>query len=456
VNLRKDPVPRLIRTLALPASVGMVFSTLLAVTDTWYAGMLSPTALAALSLAGPVFFLVMTLGIGIGQATNALVGNRLGAEETGAARRLAMQSIAFATIVSLTGAFVAFLCTPWLFGAMGGEAPYLEPATAYMNVVLLGTAFFALALVVNAILNTRGDTTSYRNAQIAAFLANLGLDPLFMFVFELGVVGVAVATILVQGGVVCWLLYKASRLDFMRTPRLVEFRPHGGCWLEIARQSLPTSASMMLVAVGSLIIVAFVSRFGEPAMAAYGIALRIEQLILLPTIGINIAVLSLTGVNLGARLTERVREVYRTGLVMGTALMLVGGVVLVLFSEGLMGLFTDDEQVREIGRVYLHFEAAILPAYALLFISAASLQGLKLPEIPLYFNVGRQVIGQLSLFWIAVELLGTDITGVWWSVLAVNWAAGIGIVIVARRKLARLGEAPPPAPGALLATEIGT
>ena len=431
-------MPTLIRALAVPASVGMMFSVLLNVTDTWYAGLLSPTALAALSLAGPVFFLVMTLGIGIGQATNALVGHRLGADEPAAARRLAVQSIAFATLVSLAGAFAAWLATPWLFGVMGGESPYLEPATDYMSVVLLGTAFFALALVINAILNTRGDTTSYRNAQMVAFVANIGLDPLFMFVLDLGVVGVGVATVVVQGGVVAWLLYKVLRLDFMTRPHASEFVPQLPCWAAIARQSLPTSVSMMLVAIGSLIITAFVTRFGESAMAAYGIALRIEQLILLPTIGINIAVLSMTGVNLGGERYERVRETYRTGLTYALALMIGGGVVLAAFARPVMALFTGDAEVISIGVTYLHFEAAILPAYALTFLSAATLQGLKRPEIVMYFNVVRQVLGQLLLFWIAVEVIGSDITGIWWSVLIVNWVLAVAIVAVVRRFLADL------------------
>lgn len=422
----------------------MVFSTLLTVTDTWYAGMLSPTALAALSLAGPVFFLVMTLGIGIGQATNALVGNRLGADQSDAARRLALQSIAFATLMSLAGAALAFLCTPWLFRLMGGEAPYLQPATEYMYVVLLGTAFFALALVINAILNTRGDTTSYRNAQIVAFLANIGLDPLFMFVFDLGVTGVAVATIVVQGGVVLWLLHKVLGFDFMQAPEAREFRPDLASWRDIARQSIPTSASMMLVAVGSLIIVSFVARFGESAMAAYGIALRIEQLILLPTIGINIAVLSMTGVNFGAGLHERVREIYRTGILMALSLMLVGGVVLVIFAGPVMDLFTADEEVRAIGKTYLYFEAAILPAYALTFLSAAALQGLKRPEVTLYFNIIRQVVAQLLLFWLVVDVMDADITGLWWSVLAINWLLGLAIMLVAHRVVARSSTVEPP------------
>lgn len=115
MDLRRDAIPTLILRLALPASLGMLFSVMLNVVDTWYAGKLSATAVAALSLSAPVFFLVMTLGIGIGQATNALVGNRLGGDEPREARRLAMQAIAFAIILSVLGAVLAYLALPVLF-----------------------------------------------------------------------------------------------------------------------------------------------------------------------------------------------------------------------------------------------------------------------------------------------------------------------------------------------------
>lgn len=441
MDLRQDPIPLLMLRLAVPASIGMLFSTLLTVVDTFYAGMLSPTALAALSLAGPVFFLIMTFGIGVAQASNALVGNRLGAEQPQQARELAMQCLSFAIALSVLAAVLAFLLTPWLFQIMGGEPPYLAPATAYMNVVLLGAVFFALAIVINALLNTRGDTRSYRNAQIAAFFANILLDPLFMFGFGLGVVGVAVATIFVQAGVVIYLLMKARKLDFLQGARWHELVPNPARYTEILWQSLPNTISMLLVALGSLIIVAFVSRFGEPAMAAYGIALRLEQLLLLPVIGLNIAALSLTGVNYGARQLSRVDETYRTALKYALSLMAFGGLVLLLAGPWLMAVFTDDPQVQQIGVEYLRFEAFILPAYGLTFMSASILQGLKLPRIALYFNLVRQVVAQLLLFTLVVDILNLDIRSIWGSVLLINWVMGLCIVWVVRHRLQLLGSA---------------
>jgi len=444
MDLQRDSIPVLTRTIALPASLGMLFSVLLNIVDTFYAGMLSATALAALSLAGPVFFLVITLGIGVGQATNALVGNELGADRPDKAQQLAFQSMSFATIVSIIGALLAYWQLPALFSIMGGEEPYLAPATSYMSVVLLGTALFSLAMVINSILNTRGDTRSYRNAQAIGLLANIGLDPLFMFTFGLGVTGVAVATVLIQFGVVVYLFSKVLKLDFMRMPRMADFVPNPQKYLEIARQSLPTSVSMLLVAVGSVIIVAYVSRFGASAMAAYGIALRVEQLILLPVIGINIAAISLTGVNYGAMQIPRVRDTFNTGMKYAIALMIVGAVPLVFFGEPLMRLFTDESAVIDIGVDYLRIEAMILPAYAITFIAAAVLQGLKKPLYTLYCNIARQVIGQVILFYLAVDIFKLGINGVWYSVLIINWIMAAVIWWLYNKRVFSIESGPSP------------
>ncbi len=438
LNLRSDPIPSLIRRLAFPASMGMLFSVLLSVVDTFYAGMLSPTALAALSLAGPIFFLMLTLGIGAGQASNALVGNRLGAEQAAQARKLALQSLSFATLVSVVASVVAFYMAPTIFTMMGGEDPYLQPAIRYMRVVLIGTAFFSLAIVQNSILNTKGDTHSYRNAQMYALAANIVLDPLFMFVLGMGVTGVAVASIIVQIGVVIYLAVKIRTLDFMQAPHPCEYIPNFAVYKEIAHQALPSTISMLLVALGGVIIVAFVSRFGEASMAAYGIALRIEQIVLLLVIGLNIAAISITSVNYGARQLDRVSQVYQTGLRYAMALMVPGGLLLIFLGQHVMSIFTQDAQVQAIGVVYLQYEAFVLPAYALTFLSAAVLQGLKQPRVPLYFNFVRQVLAQFILFYIVVYVLQLDITGIWISIILINWVLGVGIVYVTHKYIKKL------------------
>jgi len=383
VNLRSDPIPGLIRQLAVPASLGMLFSVLLNVVDTYYAGWLSPSALAALSLAGPGYFVMITLGIGAGQATNALVGGRLGAEQPVEARKLAMQCLSFAFLVSAVASVVAFFFTPALFIVMGGEDPYLQPAILYMRISLFSTALFSLAVVLNALLNTQGDTHSYRNAQLYAVLANIVLDPLFMFTFGLGVAGVAVVSVLLQVGVVVYLSRKVMKLDFMQAPKQSEFK------------------------------------------------------VLLLVIGLNIAALSLTSVNYGANQMERVQEIYSTAMRYALILTVAGGVVILIGAKLVMALFTSDAEVQQIGVTYLYYEAFIFPAYAITFLCASVLQGLKLPKISMYFNIVRQVIGQLILFYIAVHILKLDVTGIWGSVLVLNWVLAIAIAWVTTNRVKR-------------------
>ncbi len=417
-----------------------MFSVLLNVVDTYYAGLLSPSALAALSLAGPGFFLMITLGIGAGQACNALVGSRLGAELYQEARLLAMQSLSFAVTISVVASVIAYFLTPALFAMMGGEDPYLALSIDYMRVVLAATALFSVATVLNSILNTCGNTHSYRNAQMYAVIANIILDPLFMFTFGLGVVGVAVVSVLLQAGVVIYLARKVMQLQFMHSAVKSEFFPISHLYKEIAAQALPASAAMLFVASGGIVIVTFISKFGESTMAAYGVALRIEQLIQLLVIGLNIAALSITSVNYGAKQMARVEEVFRTSIRYALTLMLVGAVVLLLFAKPLMVLFTDDIEVQAIGVTYLRFQAFVFPALALTFLSAAILQGLKLPRINLYFNIARQLVGQLILFYIAVYVLELDVRGVWASILVLNWVLGLGIVYVTINRLKKASD----------------
>jgi len=105
-----------------------------------------------------------------------------------------------------------------------------------------------------------------------------------------------------------------------------------------------------------------------------------------------------------------------------------------------MALFSDEAAVRDIGVTYLYFEAMILPAYAVTFLSASMLQGLKRPEIALYFNIVRQVLAQLLLFWIAIDVLGAGLTGIWWSVLVINWVLALLIFLAVRSSLRRVAD----------------
>jgi putative MATE family efflux protein len=421
LDLTKDPINLLIRQIATPASIGMFFSTMYYVVDNFYAGMLSSTALAGISLAAPVFFMGQAISIGIGQGTNALVGNARGANDHRLAEQLAGHALSFSWIASLSMGLLILLLAPTLFSLMGADENYSSESFKYLSIVLPMLAVSSYGMAANGILNAQGDTKTMRNSLIVAFIANIILDPLFMFGFGWGITGLAAATAVTQLGSAIYLTIKVKKSPLGDSLSLKNLKPNWAHYKAVIKQSVPASGNLFLVALGSLIITTAVTQFGEAAVAGHGIALRIEQLVLLPTIGLNIAVLSLISVNYGAREYQRMDRVTIEAIKLGAGLMIFGGALIFIFARPLISLFADNPAVIEVGVSYLRIEALILPAYVLVFVSAATLQGVKTPLVPVYFNIVRTMLLPATFIFIALTLLETGIYGIWWSIAIATW-----------------------------------
>jgi Na+-driven multidrug efflux pump len=197
---------------------------------------------------------------------------------------------------------------------------------------------------------------------------------------------------------------------------------------------------MMTVALGIFIITWFLSRFGQEAVAAYGVATRIEQIALLPTIGLNMATLTLVAQASGAGLFDRVRQVVRTALKYGAVVMVFGSALVFFGARPLMGLFSDDAAVVDIGARYLRIAAFIEYAYVLLFVNTSVLQGLKKPMFALWIGLYRQLAAPALVFSLATGVLGAGIDGIWWGIFGINWSAAAVAMVYALHKVNRLAE----------------
>ena len=145
--------------------------------------------------------------------------------------------------------------------------------------------------------------------------------------------------------------------------------------------------TMLMIMFGVFNIFYFVGQFGELATAGYGTAVRIEQVLLLPVIGLNTAVLSIAGQNFGARMYFRVKEVYGKALMFGSGFMALAGLFIYLTSEIIISFFTNDPEVIQSGALYLQVAALIGPVYPVFFITSALFQALKRPIYSLYMTI---------------------------------------------------------------------
>jgi putative MATE family efflux protein len=441
-DLTTAPIPQLVRRLAIPAGTGFFFNTMFNVVDTWYGGRLSTTALAAMSLSFPVFFLILSIGSGVSTGATALIGNALGRKNFEEAQRYLSQSLSFALIHALFLTAAGFILTPQIFMLMGASGEYLANALSYMNVIFAGSTFFLLNFVMNAILNSHGNTVAYRNFLIGGFFLNLILDPWFMYggagIPALGLAGIALATILVQCFGVVYLFSQLSKTGNMPTITLAELKPRWMYFRELFRQGFPSTMNMMTVSIGIFIITWYAGRFGEQAVAAYGIGTRIEQIALLPVMGLNISTLALTAQNYGAKRIDRIRETVRVSLQYGTLLAATGTIAALLFRRQLMGFFTADPSVIDAGSGFLSVEAYVFPAYVLLYICISAMQGIKMPLFGLIIGLYRQIAGPVCVFHTLTVVIGMGLIGIWWGIFGITWSAALIVTVYVSRTLAKL------------------
>ncbi len=429
LSITTDPIPQLTWRIALPASVGMFFNTLFNFVDTYCAGLLGTDALAALSVSFPLFFLMIAIGSGLSQGATAMISHALGAGDPIAARRLFAQSLVFAMAAGILLTLLGWLVAPHLFRLLGAEGSWLAKTLSYVKVIFSGAIFFVLSMALNAGLTAQGETRVYRNFLIAGFFANCALNPLFMwgfaFIPAMGVAGLALSTVIVQAGGCALLWSKVKNTEVAGDLRVSDFRLDPSSLREIAAQSVPAALNMMTIAVGILVMIWYVKHFGEAAVAAIGIATRIEQIVLMPAIGLGTAMLSIVAQNHGAGLPHRVREAWITNIRHGAGMMIAGGALVWVFGGSMMRVFTDDPDVIRDGSRYLGAAAVTLAAYPILFVTVFMMQGLKRPGYGLWIGIYRQVVGPILAYQILAFTLGWGLSGIWWGMVIVTWSAAV-------------------------------
>ena len=425
LDLTRGNIRDHMKTLAIPATVGFLFHTLYNVTDTFFAGQISTQALAALSLSFPVFFMVIAVAAGMSEALTALVGNALGENDKPRAAHYAQNGLLYGVLLSVVLTLAGMAAVPVLMHQLGAEGSYFEQAVGYTGTIVMGTVLFVFTFFTNALLNSGGDMVSFRNILIVSFFLNIGLDYYFV-TSGFGVTGIAYATLITEALSMVYLFYRLRRTTLLNGLR--SFKLDLPLFWNITTQGIPPSANMVFMAVGVYIITYYASPYGESVVAALGIGMRIEQIALMPAVGINMAVLSIVSQNSGAKRYERAEEAVKVGLISGIYISLIGAAALVFGGGYLMGLFSDDPRVIAEGVLYLYVEAAIIFPFVVIFIYVALLQGIKRPKFIFYLALARQIVLPLLLLealsyfvhaalavWVAVGVIVTlSSVVVWW------------------------------------------
>ncbi|WP_145597841.1 MATE family efflux transporter [Candidatus Pelagibacter sp. FZCC0015] len=408
MNLLKDEVSLLVRKLAVPASVGTLFQTLYTIVDTFYAGKISPEALSALSKSFPIYFLIIATSIGVTVAGTSLIGSSIGEKNEKNVLSYFGNVIIYSIIISIVVSILGFTFGEKIFLLMNSSQEVTILGLEYINVIFLGTILFILVVALNSFLHAEGDTKTYRNVLIFSFFLNIILNPIFIFGFlfipPLGITGIGIATLIAQFVSLLIVLIKILNNQRINQITLDHFKAKFFFLKNIFFQSMPITIAILGYSIAATIVFTYVGLFGEYAVAGYGSATRIEQVVLLPILGINTAIISIIAQNIGAKYYDRVEQSYFTSIKYGLFIMLIAGVVIFISADIVPKFFSSNPDVIMHGSMYLKISAFILPAYPIFFLSNGFFMALKKSEKAMVNNIARNVIVPVLSFYIAKYL----------------------------------------------------
>ncbi|WNY25841.1 MATE family efflux transporter [Methanolapillus millepedarum] len=419
-------VKKALAWLAAPAIVSLTIQTLYGFVDTVFVGRGlgadSVLGLGALTIAFPIAYLVVAASSGVGVGGSSYISRGFGAKDEERVKKGIGNMIILGLLVSLIFTLVGFFLldpTLRLFGATDTILPF---AKDYMYWILIGCVFQVLTITLTAIVMAEGNATYIMGMYLVSSLTNIVLDYVFIFIFDWGIAGAAIATVIAQilnFLILVFYMYRVSSLKF--SLRWVVFDRHVSSDIvkigvsEFIREG---SLTLMFIIVNRNLVI----YGGDVSIAIFGLINRIFGVVIIPVIGIVQGMIPLTGYNYGAKNFSRVREIFKTAAIWAVVGSLVLGVVSYIFTAEIFALFTTDLPLIEEAVIAYWLADLSIPIVAFAIVGSAFLQALGKAKESFLLTIARQIFILPVLTVIPIYM---GLTGVWVSFPVVDTMTGI-------------------------------
>lgn len=413
----------LILRFATPMLLGNVFQQLYNVTDSIIVGrFLGKEALAAVGASFPLIFMLVSFIIGIASGSTIIIAQYFGAKDMAKVRRSIDTMYIFLFFASLLVGILGIAFSEPVFRLIRLPDEVIPQAALYMQVYFTGILFFFGFNGTSAVLRGLGDSKTPLYFLIISTLTNIVFDLLFVVVFKWGIVGAALATVLSQAGAFITLviyLNKKHPLINLSWRKLAWDRE---VFRESIRIGVPTGFQQTFVSLGMLALLRIVNDFGTDTVAAYSVAGRIDGLASLPAMNFGQALSTYTGQNIGARKISRVGEGLRATLRMSSMVAVVTSLIIMIFREPLMTLFTSDPEVIQIGARYLLIVGGFYVLFSSMFVIGGVMRGAGDTIVPMFITLLSLWLFRIPLAAILSRSIGVD--GIWWAI-PIAWFMGM-------------------------------
>ena len=430
-RLLQEPEGKTIRSLMVPMLLGMVSMIVYNIADIYFISRLGTAELAAISFTFPVVFFIGAITVGFGHGTSSVCARLFGEQKVEDAGRVTIHALLLGVITCAVLVTVGLSTIDPLFRFLGADETTLPIIHRYLSIYYYGLIFNVGPLIANPVLRASGDAKTPALIMMVSAALNIILDPILIFgllgVPALGMEGAAIATViasfitLIASLAAVW--YRGN-IIFPRSPALHLL---ANSWRRILHVGIPAMTSAAIAPVTTAFITWQVSRFGQGAIAGYGVASRIEGMVLLVLLALGSAVTPFVGQNFGARRLDRVfngiRWVQRFSVVYGLAM----AVVLAIAAPHIAGIFTRDEVAIATALLHLRIVPASYLAIGFALAASNSFNAIGKPVPGMIISLTRTILVYAPLAYFLSSAFG--LIGIFVAACAANMTAGgVGLV----------------------------
>lgn len=410
-SMGEEKISRLLLRFSLPATLAMAVNASYNIVDTIFVGRLGSEAIAALSISFPIQMLLGAVAIGSGVGAASLISRSLGAGKEEEAATATGQVIFLSLAGGLVATLLGLLFLDPLLRLFGATPEIIWHTTEYMSVIVIGTTPLFLIMMLNHAIRAEGNALLPMMVLIISAVANIIMDPIFIFALGMGIRGAAVATVLAKLlGIAIQAWYFAAGKSPLNI-RLKHMKPNLPVILDIYRVGLPSLLAQVFANVSVVFVNRMLGGFGHVPIAVMGLALRLHMFAFMPVLGIAQGVLPLIGYNFGAGKFRRIHEAMAQGAAAATVLVTLAGVLFFLSPRFFLSLFNADPQLLETGAGAVRIMVLTYPLIGIHTICVVFFLATGKGTLSLMLSLLRQFILYIPLAVILSRLFG--LTGIW-------------------------------------------
>jgi len=410
VDLLKDPVPQVLKRMTVPMIYGMILLMTFNLVDTFFVSLLGTQPLAAISFTFPITFTVLSLTIGLGIGTAAVIGKLLGVGDKESAKNNATSSLYLSALIVAALSLVGYLFIDETFLMLGASEETLPFIHDYMDIWFLGSVFLIGPMIGNAILRAEGDTKTPSIVMGGSGLINAILDPILIFGFgpipAMGIEGAAIATFfswLFGTALVLYILVRKKQLVHGKFIPWPIFISSCKCILKIG---LPAAGANMLTPIAAAILTAIAATYGEEAVAAFGVGSRIESIACLVVLALSMTLPAFISQNFGAAKMDRVKDSYNTSIKFVMIWQVAIYAVLVLLAPYISHIFAKEQAVAEIIELFIWILPIGYGLQGIIILTNSSFNALHKPLTTLVLSIIRLFVCYVPIAYIGSILFG--------------------------------------------------